>query len=287
MTIAIRRIASIISYRTFAIIGLALASTYLCLRFNIKADFPLTLMATAVIFPIVFSIGGAYKRREVALDHYGNLKAHGKAIFYAARDWPENPSPDAIAKVRAELVALLHGCRTLFTSPKKQVGVHELAVYDSFSRLSSLIRTELRQNGLASGEVSRCNQYLSKMLGSFEKIKHVYQYRTPRTLRAFSDVFITLLPPLYGPYFAAAAADYTMPALAYVLPVLFAFILTSLDNIQIHLENPFDQIGEDDVIINVEKFGERLEKQTPPTLHADARALQDRLTDAALTSDAS
>lgn len=279
MIIAFRRTASIISYRTFAIIGLAVLSTFLCLKFEIKAEFPLTLMATAVIFPIVFSIGGAYKRREVALDHYGNLKAHGKAIFYAARDWPENPSPDAITKIRCELVTLLAACRTLFTNPKSQVSQHETAVYNSFSNLSGLIRTELRLNGLASGEVSRCNQYLSKMLGSFEKIKHVYQYRTPRTLRAFSDVFITLLPPLYGPYFAAAAGDYTVPLLAYVLPVLFAFVLTSLDNIQIHLENPFDQIGEDDVIINVEKFEERLERQTPSPTTADARALQDRLAD--------
>jgi hypothetical protein len=28
----------------------------------------------------------------------------------------------------------------------------------------------------------------------------------------------------------------------------------SLDNIQAQLENPFDQVGEDDVLINAEKF---------------------------------
>jgi hypothetical protein len=44
----------------------AVASTYLCGRFGLLAEFPLTLIATAVVFPIVFSIGGAYKRREAA-----------------------------------------------------------------------------------------------------------------------------------------------------------------------------------------------------------------------------
>ena len=34
----------------------------------------------------------------------------------------------------------------------------------------------------------------------------------------------------------------------YVIPVLFNTILVSLDNIQEHLENPFDQIGEDDIV---------------------------------------
>ena len=262
MNKAFRRTASIISRRTFIVMALAIASTYVCLTYNISADFPLTLMSTAVIFPIVFSIGGAYKRREAALDQYGAIKAHGKSIFYAARDWPETPSPVALQNIREELVTLLGACRTLFTSPKNEMDEHERAVYESFSKLSRLIRVELRERGLASGEVSRCNQFLSKMLGSFEKVKHVFQYRTPRTLRAFSDVFITLLPALYGPYFAAAAADYSSPALAYVLPILFAFVLTSLDNIQIHLENPFDQIGEDDVIINVEKFDQRLQAQS-------------------------
>ena len=259
---ALKRTLSIISWRTFVTMALALISTYACIRLDIRAEFPLTLVATAVIFPIVFSIGGAYKRREVALDHYASLKSHGKSIFYAARDWPENCAPKSLELIRDEITEILKACRTLFTSKKSEIPEHERAVYDGFSNLSRLIRTELREKGLASGEVSRCNQYLSKMLGSFEKIKHVFQYRTPRTLRAFSDTFITLLPILYGPYFAAIAGDYTAPQLAYIVPALFAFILTSLDNIQIHLENPFDQIGEDDVFINVEKFGERLHQQS-------------------------
>ena len=44
-----------------------------------------------------------------------------------------------------------------------------------------------------------------------------------------------------------------------MLPVLFSVILVSLDNIQSHLENPFDQIGDDDISINAERFVERLE----------------------------
>ena len=38
------------------------------------------------------------------------------------------------------------------------------------------------------------------------------------------------------------------------MPILFSVILVSLDNIQNHLENPFDQLGEDDVVINAEKL---------------------------------
>ena len=96
------------------------------------------------------------------------------------------------------------------------------------------------------------------MMFAFEQIKHIYQYRTPRTLRAFSDFFITVLPVLYGPYFAYIARDFP-DSLIYIMPVLFALILVSLYNMQAHLENPFDQIGQDDVLINAEKFMDRLQ----------------------------
>jgi hypothetical protein len=96
------------------------------------------------------------------------------------------------------------------------------------------------------------------MVVSFERIKHIYQYRTPLSLRAFSDFFILVLPIIYGPYFAYLAVEYKAASMAYIMPVLFAVILTGLDNIQTHLEDPFDQIGADDVSINAEKFVELL-----------------------------
>jgi hypothetical protein len=150
------------------------------------------------------------------------------------------------------LKELMLACREMFKSPVCEMPEHEKRVYAAFSGLSQFVK-RMREEGLASGECSRCNQYVSKMVVSFENIKHIYQYRTPRTLRAFSDFFIIVLPILYGPYFAFEAAAYAS-GLTYVMPVLFAVILVGLDNIQHHLEDPFDQIGEDDVAINAEKF---------------------------------
>ena len=253
----LKRLRLIINVKTFVVTLLAVISTYICTQFNLTANFPITLITTAIIFPVVFSIGGAYKRREAALDEYGVLKSHGRAIYFATRDWLEAPTEETLEKSRKLLSDLLDACRTLFSQPVSQLRKNEEAVYQEFSNLSKFIKNDLRKNGMASGEISRVNQYLSKMFVAFEDIKHIYQYRTPRTLRAFSDVFITILPLLYGPYFAFAAEEYA-PGLRYFMPILFSVILVSLDNIQDHLENPFDQIGEDDVTINVEEFLRRL-----------------------------
>jgi predicted membrane chloride channel (bestrophin family) len=72
-------------------------------------------------------------------------------------------------------------------------------------------------------------------------------------LRAYSKVFIYTFPIIYGPYFVFASQEYSV-GLEYIMPVLFSFILVSLDNIQVHLEDPYDQVGEDDIKFDVEEF---------------------------------
>jgi len=88
-------------------------------------------------------------------------------------------------------------------------------------------------------------------------MKVVLHYRTPVTLRAYSTVFMYSFPLLYAPYFAFESQEY-FDGLEYMMPVLYSFVLISLDNIQNHLENPFDQIGEDDIKFDVELFAARL-----------------------------
>ena len=61
----------------------------------------------------------------------------------------------------------------------------ENLVLESFHDLSLAIKG-FRKQGMSGSEVSRSNQYLSKMVIAFEQIKHIYQYRTPLTLRAYS-----------------------------------------------------------------------------------------------------
>ena len=249
----ISQLGLILNWKSLLIVLLAMLSTFVSLKAGIAADFPLTMISTAIVFPIVFSIGHAYKRRENALDDYGTIKAHGRAIYFAARDWLPERNDDRLRHIEGVLEELLKSCRDMFKGGIEDMPQHEKRVYAAFSHLSEFVK-RMRGEGLAGGECSRCNQYISKMIVSFESVKHIYQYRTPRTLRAFSDFFIVLLPILYGPYFAYQATEYGIPGLTFIMPVLFAIILVGLDNIQSHLEDPFDQIGADDVAINAEKF---------------------------------
>ncbi len=239
----------IINLKTIVVTVLSIISTYICYRFHLIADFPDMLVGVAIVFPVVFSIGSAYNRRETALQRFSDFKGHAIAIYYASRDWTTDNGHDFPAQIKTIVSDLIVTMRTMFTSgQKKDWDSNERKIYGLFSKLSRLV-IEMKDYGVQSGESSRINQYVSKMIIAFDNLKIVHDYRTPITLRAYSKVFLYVFPILYGPYFANTFEDFS-EGLEYVMPVLYSFILVSLDNIQDHLENPFDEIGEDDIRIN-------------------------------------
>jgi predicted membrane chloride channel (bestrophin family) len=253
----IQSIRLIFRPNTIVVSILSIIVTYICIVYEKYADFPLTLIGLAVVFPIVFSISGAYARREKSLNYYGTLKAHGRAIYFVARDWMPGEDTRHLHKLKYILRGLLGGIRHMFMLEVEESEEKEKFVYKKFSELAYYLK-ECQELGMSASILSRANSYMSKMLDSFEGMKHIYQYRTPITLRAYSKIFVYVLPLVYGLYFANLAQNIPLE-LFFVVPLLFSITLVSLDNIQDHLENPFDMVGEDDVIINEVKFTKWLE----------------------------
>lgn len=239
----------IINYKTLVITTLSVISTYVCYRLGFTAKFPDMLVGVAIVFPVVFSIGSAYNRRESALQRFSDFKGHAIAIYYATRDWTTDKDHNLPQQVREIITEMMAIMRRMFTSNKRaQMLENERKIYRNFSRLSG-ITNAMREHGVQTSETSRVNQYISKMIIAFDNLQVVHTYRTPVTLRAYSKVFIYIFPIIYGPYFASTFNDFSAN-LEYVMPILYSFILVSLDNIQDHLEHPFDEIGEDDIKID-------------------------------------
>lgn len=243
-----RSFSLIINWKTYLLTAMSVACTYLCFHWGLTAKFPDMLVGVAIVFPVVFSIGSAYNRRESALQRWADFRGHAIAIFYATRDWPSDKNNDLAQRTRDLTTEMVHHTKELLMSKKDSWEKREEDFYKLFSRLSE-ITMEMRKYGVQSGEISRVSQYLSKMVIAFDNLKIIYQYRTPITLRTYSKVFIYVFPVIYGPYFASTFHDFSAH-LEYVMPVLYSFILVSLDNIQDHLEDPFDQVGEDDINID-------------------------------------
>lgn len=257
----ILRLYSIIETNTLIAIIIAVCSTAVSMYFGWKVDFPLTIIGIAVVFPIVFSIGGAYNRREAALAQYAIMKSMGRSMYLASRDWLRDNNEKATKNkndFKNQITNVFSLCIDFFQSPRNEhFAKEELKIYKEFSNLSKSVE-DLRDRGLSGSEVSRVSAYLNRFISAFETIKHIYQYRTPRTLRLYSKFFIYATLIVLGPYFALLGKDQEL-WLGFIKPILFAMVFTGLDNIQEHLENPFDQVGEDDIKIHPEKFKKTLD----------------------------
>ncbi len=245
----LRSFARIVDHHTVIVTALALGSTWVCIQYDVLADLPSALIGVAVIFPIVFSINSAYQRREQALRALASARAHAVAIGWAHRDWLEGHEElaDSGRRLLEELFASI---RIFFHAG---AGEHPEALQEVYRRFSTLSKSheELRAAGMPANEVSRTNQYLRAVMIEFERMRAILEYRTPQALRAYSRVFLNGFPVLYGPYFATLAAD-SVPAVGYLVAVLYSVVLVSLDNIQEALENPYGIVDEDDVDVGIE-----------------------------------
>lgn len=245
----IRDFWRIISFQTLIIIGLSLAATAVCIWQEVYIELPTALIAIAIVFPIVFSINAAYRRREEALNHFASLKGHAVSLFYAHRDWLPKEDHAHRERMKTLIERLLHNIHIYFTSEKDKE-IHSQEIFAVLSDISKSIEG-LRQSGVSNTEISRCNQYLKAIMVDYERMKNIRLYRTPLSLRAYSSIFLNSFPILFAPYFAYISDDSTYTVIGYLVAAFYSLVLVSLDNIQEDLENPFDQIGADDLKLDV------------------------------------
>lgn len=235
----IKQFIRILDLHVVIITALALGCTFACLQLNIFAELPLGLLGLAVVFPIVFSINAAYKRREGVLKNYSKFKGMATSIYLAHRDWPHQTANGFATKTHDMLQELDDDMWKMFA------GENPAAVYTRFSALSQ--RNELlRDAGVPANEMSRINQYLKDMIVEFEAMKVVCDYRTPQSLRAYSKFFLNTFPIFFAPHFASLVNE-SHSLLGYGVAGLYSVVLVCLDNVQDRLEDPFDQHGADDI----------------------------------------
>jgi len=232
----------IFDWHAALVTALALAATWLCVRYSVDADLPSELIAIAVVFPTAFGIGAAHRRREEALDALSSMRAMIASIYYAHRDWG---APDHAARGARMGMALYRAVCAALACAWDERPMARLIVAERFSDLSNSLES-LEKAGVSGAKVSRAQQFLNNAIRNFERLRTIAEYRTAGSLRLYSKIFLNSLPVLFAPSYAHLAIEYGA-GFGYAVAVAFALVLVGLDNIQDGLENPFDSLGEDDV----------------------------------------
>ncbi len=252
-----RSLSLIIDYKTWIVTALSVITTYYCAYFKFIGDLPITLIGTAIIFPVVFSINSAYKRREDAIMCYASFKSNLLSLFLSAKNWTNDHQVTYVQQSKVLLVDCIRLMHGYFLQNPDNHAQRDRLVYQQFDEISQFIQT-YRSAGVTPSELSRLDQYLSKCIVDFEKMRKIFLYRTPNSLRTYSKFFTYTFPVLYAPYFAHHLHDGNETLIGYLSAVLYSFVFVSLINIQDQLENPFDQYGEDDLQFDIEEFEDML-----------------------------
>jgi hypothetical protein len=83
---------SIINRRTLLTLFISILVPFICFQNEIVYNVDLTLISIAIIFPLVFTIRGAFRRREKALEHLSRFRTGINIVYYLINDGDKEPN---------------------------------------------------------------------------------------------------------------------------------------------------------------------------------------------------
>ncbi len=236
------RYLSIINHRTLVTLLLSFALPFFTYKFRIIYNIDLTLISIAIIFPLVFAIRGAFRRREKALEHLSLYRGALRTIEYFFVN-SANLGDHAKEKSKKLLVDLSNS----FLDHLSQSDTNTKKIDEKTEAIFAFVREN--EENIQGGTRQKIFRFIRDVHIAQENLLAIHTHRTPISLKAYCLIFIYLFPVIYTP---AVVNKIGLDAvgsepLTYFIVMLSEFILISLYNIQDQMEYPFDKDGLDDI----------------------------------------
>jgi len=212
---------------------------FIAYEFEVVYNIDLTLMSIAIIFPLVFTIRGAFRRREKALEHLSRFRASLRTVesFFLASKMSDELKSESERKIQELNDALFNHLNT--KSEDTQGFDNKLnAIFD-------FIKTN--RESISGGTREKLFRFLRDVVESSDNLIAIHSHRTPISLKAYCLIFIYIFPVVYTPTIINKIGLENPTWLTFFIVVLSEFILISLYNIQDQMEYPFDDEGLDDI----------------------------------------
>ncbi|MBT8280283.1 MAG: hypothetical protein KJO16_01805 [Muriicola sp.] len=198
------------------------------------------MLSIAIVFPLVFTIRGSFRRREKALEHLSQFRAALKTMYYFA-----NSSNNLSEEEKAEISNILVEISDQAMDHLKNNNETTETLDTITDKVQAFV---LRKSDVMSGRLKdRIFRFMNDLHESLENLHAINTHRTPISLKAYCLVFIYIFPLVYAPTIIRDLATENTPWVTYCVVILTEFILISLYNIQDQLEYPFDDYGLDDI----------------------------------------
>ncbi len=237
----------IINHRTWIAMIIALVVPYLCYRYNVEFDMELTLISIAIIFPLVFTIRGSFRRREKALEHLSEFRSTLKTFNYFLMSNVNLSEED-----KEEGKRLMLDLSNTLMSHLKSNEVDTSEIDQSMNELYDYIQA--REETIPAKSRDRLFRIMKDLHETIENVHAINTHRTPISLKAYCLIFIYIFPLIYAPTIIHRVGPDKGHWITYFIVLVSQFILISLYNIQNQLEYPFDDEGMDDIKLDNFRF---------------------------------
>ena len=229
----------------------AVLVTFGCDKLDLVYDIHTSLFISPIVFPLAFSINTDFQRKEKVLDDLALFKSSAMMWTFCMRDWREACAFDDhyLKVVRNKIQGLmLHLRMYLFTEKQSDRKCIVRVIYEDLSDANQ-INEKVRCSEMTSNAplVSRTVHFLNMMCLSFERLRVIREYRSPRSIRSFTKVLIFFLPILLSPYYLHLGRKTNNLWSPYYISVMVAFVFSALQGVQDKLDDPFDGMSEDDI----------------------------------------
>ncbi len=234
----------IINHRTLLTLILSILMPLLAYHFEVIANIDLTLLSIAIIFPLVFTIRGAFRRREKALEHLSRFRASLKTVINILNSSIKVPQEE-----KDQASEILHAVNeNLFNHLKTKE-----ENFISFDRKVEEFYTfiETKSAIIGNGTREKSLRFFKDTIESADNLIAIHSHRTPVSLKAYCLIFIYIFPIIYTPTIINKIGYDNPSWLTFFIVILSEFILISLYNIQDQMEYPFDDEGLDDIKFNI------------------------------------
>ena len=265
------------NFMVFLQMALAGVITYACKSLNIAYEVHVTLFVSPIVFPLAFSINTDFQRREKVLEDLAGFKSAAMMWFFCLRDWRDACKLDDqfMKAVRNKLKGLLFHLREYLLTEKIHRRNYILRViYEDLSDANQL-NEKVRSSELPANSplIARIIHLLNMMCLSFERLRVIREYRSPRSIRSFTKVLIFALPLLLSPYYVYLGSksiiingvNVNTEWSPYYIAIMVAFVFGALQGVQDKLDDPFDGMSEDD--INLDSLDEWTSQSLEATVH--------------------
>jgi len=237
---------SILNGRTAAALGVSVIVSFITIAQEFQYNYDLALISIAIIFPLVFTIRSAFRRREKALEYLSQFKA---GLITVDDCFQENKKIDTEKKMEIQgIIRNIPICLIDYLGTKT---CSQEKLYEEVKKVFLFIKQNSEQIG--NGTSLKIFRFMKDVHESVGNIVAVNSHRTPIAIRAYCLIFIYIYPVIYTPALYHKLHDgisLNESWIVYLLSAISTFILISLYNVQDQMENPFDQHGLDDIRLN-------------------------------------